>query len=468
MLQKIIIQNYKIFQDFTLEFNPDVNIIVGDNEAGKSTLLEAVNLALTGRLLGKSLQGELSPHLFNQNASKQYLTKLSAGENPTPPEIVIDLFLASSVETARLKGTNNAFKEDVPGVRLRMAFNEEFAAEYLLFTEEGNASSIPVEYYSVEWVDFSGSAITQRSVPIFASVINAARIRLQSGADYYLQKIISGTLSDNQRVQLMRAYRDMKVAFSDDASISEINKALNLAKGEVSDKSLSLSVDHSPQAGWESGLVPHLDELPFTFVGAGEQSMLKILLAINRKIEESHVILVEEPENHLSFSSLNKLVTRLSHFSALVAVTRRVRAVRWRGPRLRRNGVSRRGVRELGWSIGGANNSPPLKTECSADAPAVHLTGRAHTCPVPAAEVFHRTDFHYLHHAGGGPVRPARDPHRVRDAHRRRPGTGVAPHPCAPVLLRRSLGSGPARPGCRGIDCGPTSSAGIRDHGRGR
>ncbi|GAA2489593.1 class I SAM-dependent DNA methyltransferase [Nocardia seriolae] len=159
---------------------------------------------------------------------------------------------------------------------------------------------------------------------------------------------------------------------------------------------------------------------------------------------------------------------RLSHFSALVAVTRRVRAVRWRGPRLRRNGVSRRGVRELGWSIGGANNSPPLKTECSADAPAVHLTGRAHTCPVPAAEVFHRTDFHYLHHAGGGPVRPARDPHRVRDAHRRRPGTGVAPHPCAPVLLRRSLGSGPARPGCRGIDCGPTSSAGIRDHGRGR
>ncbi|MTK44107.1 FAD-binding oxidoreductase, partial [Nocardia seriolae] len=130
-------------------------------------------------------------------------------------------------------------------------------------------------------------------------------------------------------------------------------------------------------------------------------------------------------------------VSRLSHFSALVAVTRRVRAVRSRGPRLRRNGVSRRGVRELGWSIGGANNSPPLKTECSADAPAVHLTGRAHTCPVPAAEVFHRTDFHYLHHAGGGPVRPARDPHRVRDAHRRRPGTGVAPHPCAPVLLRR-------------------------------
>ena len=42
-----------------------MNIIVGDNDCGKSTLLEAVSLALTGQLRGKLLALELSLYLFN-------------------------------------------------------------------------------------------------------------------------------------------------------------------------------------------------------------------------------------------------------------------------------------------------------------------------------------------------------------------------------------------------------------------
>ena len=40
MIKKIFIQNYKIFEQFDLELNSDLNIIVGDNEVGKSTILE--------------------------------------------------------------------------------------------------------------------------------------------------------------------------------------------------------------------------------------------------------------------------------------------------------------------------------------------------------------------------------------------------------------------------------------------
>jgi predicted ATP-dependent endonuclease of OLD family len=57
--------------------------------------------------------------------------------------------------------------------------------------------------------------------------------------------------------------------------------------------------------------VPHLDELPFQLVGKGEQNALKIMLALERQAEESHIILIEEPENHLSFSSMNMLVTKI-------------------------------------------------------------------------------------------------------------------------------------------------------------
>jgi putative ATP-dependent endonuclease of OLD family len=75
---------------------------------------------------------------------------------------------------------------------------------------------------------------------------------------------------------------------------------------------LSLSIDISHRAMWERSLVPHLNDLPFQFVGSGEQSSLKIMLALNQKVEDGHIILVEEPENHLSFSSLNILMEKIS------------------------------------------------------------------------------------------------------------------------------------------------------------
>ncbi|AHC24712.1 MULTISPECIES: ATP-dependent nuclease [Mycobacteriaceae] len=311
MLQRIVIKNFKSYETFGLDFNEDINIIVGDNEAGKSTLLEAINLVLTGRVAGRPIQSEISPHLFNQSAAQQYLKAVNAGSNPMQPEIIVDLFLKKDPETAHLTGTNNLEKIDKPGIRLRIAYNDEYAEEYSAFIAAKTASTIPVEYYKVEWLAFSGNPITQRGIPVAASMINAANIRLQNGADYYLQKIIKGHLTDQQRTELSRAYRDLKQTFAANDSISAINDILDQAKGDVSDKTFKLGIDVSQQSGWESGLVPHLDDLPFTMIGSGEQNTMKILLAINRRLEESHAILIEEPENHLSYATLNKLISKI-------------------------------------------------------------------------------------------------------------------------------------------------------------
>ena len=73
MIQKIRIQNFKIFTDFCLNLNDDLNIIVGDNEAGKSTILEAINLALTKKLNGRPVEYELSPYLFNKSCTTEFL-----------------------------------------------------------------------------------------------------------------------------------------------------------------------------------------------------------------------------------------------------------------------------------------------------------------------------------------------------------------------------------------------------------
>lgn len=127
MLTKIRIQNYRVFESFELSFTDGLNILVGNNDTGKSTLLEAVNLALTARVRGRLLATELSPHHFNQNATHRYIADLAAGGNPTPPEIVIDLYLEDGEGTAALKGSNNGTLENEPGLRLRVTFREEFA-----------------------------------------------------------------------------------------------------------------------------------------------------------------------------------------------------------------------------------------------------------------------------------------------------------------------------------------------------
>jgi putative ATP-dependent endonuclease of the OLD family len=313
MLTKIHIQNYRAFKDFTLDFSDGLNVIVGDNDAGKSTLLEAVNLALTSRLRGRFLASELSPHLFNQETAASYVAAVAEGGNPAPPEILIDLYLEDSDDTAFLKGTNNGSLENVPGLRLRVAFWEEFADEYANFiatTEQ--LTLVPTEYYRVEWLSFAGNPVTARSVPASASLIDATAIRLQSGTDHYLQQIITDHLDLKQRVEIARAYRSLRETFTGNTAIAAINVELAATQEGLTDRDLSLAIDISQRASWESNLVPHLDDLPCQFVGGGAQNMLKVLLALNRTADACHVVLIEEPENHQSPASLNTLVAKIA------------------------------------------------------------------------------------------------------------------------------------------------------------
>ncbi|EKN5948096.1 ATP-dependent endonuclease, partial [Yersinia enterocolitica] len=65
-IEKLTIKNYKGFHgEFSLLLNSGINLIVGDNEAGKSTILEAINIALTGVLNGRYLKNEINQYLFN-------------------------------------------------------------------------------------------------------------------------------------------------------------------------------------------------------------------------------------------------------------------------------------------------------------------------------------------------------------------------------------------------------------------
>jgi len=314
MIKKIFIQNYKIFSRFDLELNSDLNIIVGDNEVGKSTILEGINLALTKRLNGRYAEYELTPYLFNRKCVDEYLKSIEEGNLSQLPKIIIELYFDENTELESLRGSMNTKKEDCIGIKLEIVFDEDYKEEYeKLLKKRSEIKLIPAEFYKVQWYSFANKSITLRSLPVRLSYIDATTIRLQSGADYYLQDIIKTDLDAKERVELNLAYRKLKELFSNQESIMGINNKLTNKKGAITDKSFSISIDISQKSNWETNLVPYLDDLPFQLIGGGEQSALKIMLALERKAEESNIILIEEPENHLSFSSMNILLEKIEN-----------------------------------------------------------------------------------------------------------------------------------------------------------
>lgn len=316
MIRKIVLKNFKRFQDATIQFTPGLNMIVGDNESGKSTLLEAINLGLTKRTNGRFFESELSHHFITRSTVVAFLSEVQAGKAPKPPEILIEVYLDKATAPPRLMGENNSLREDTPGYRLRAGLDPDFDAEYQAFlSDPTKVTTVPTEFYRIDWTTFQGQPVNVRAVDVKTSLIDASRIRLSSGADYHLQRIINDTIDSKERAQLSRAFRFHLETFSSHTSITAINTSLTSGSATITAKSFSMEIDTSGTNGWESALGPHLDNLPLHFAGSGEQARLKILLALARKASECHVILVEEPENHLSFSSLNALVERIENNS---------------------------------------------------------------------------------------------------------------------------------------------------------
>lgn len=315
-IKRIIIENFKCFEGrFDLRLNKGLNILVGDNESGKSTVLEAMHLALSGWIYGKYLKTELTQSLFNKQVVDNYLGCLKTDDSLPPPYILIELYFEIEENDslkALFEGNGNSLKKKACGIQFKISFNEQYRGDYnILVKGVDEITSLPIEYYDFSWSSFArDDRITPKTIPIKSALIDSSNNRYQSGSDVYVSRIIRELLTDDHKVKISQAHRKLKDLFARDPAIIEVNEELK--QKEISSKTVELSVDLSTKSAWETSLITYLDDIPFNFIGKGEQCLVKTKLALShKKSQEANILLLEEPENHLSHSKLNRLINHI-------------------------------------------------------------------------------------------------------------------------------------------------------------
>jgi putative ATP-dependent endonuclease of OLD family len=314
MIERVIIDGYRLFDRLDLEPNPGMNIIVGDNESGKSTMLEALSLALTGRVNGRWAREELNPFWFNRARVANYFARYGKPDSLAPPVVLIELYLDNGIDDLQpLRGIHNSRRCDCPGIRLRIGPSDEYATEFKAYMDAGAPAVLPVEFYEVDWRDFSDRSLSQRPKALATSFIDSRTIRSTSGVDHHTKEMLSEYLDPKERAKISLAHRRSKQQITDDA-LAGVNGRIAVANRELHDRPIGLQMDQSSRTSWETGVVPQVDDVPFAMSGQGQQAAVKVALAMNRTA--STFVLIEEPENHLSHTNLSKLVARIDALAA--------------------------------------------------------------------------------------------------------------------------------------------------------
>lgn len=312
-IREVNIENFKCFKGkFNLKLEENLNIIVGDNEAGKSTILEAIHLVLTGILNGKYLRNELTEDLFNNEVVAEYIANAN-NTSAIPPHILIEVFIGGD-DLPEFEGDGNSKKQKDCGISLKIAFNNKYDPEYAELVKTGNITTIPIEYYDIEWNSCARDNITNSmSIPIKSAFIDSSNYRYQNGSDICISHIIKNHLSDEEMVGISQVHRGIRDFFMNQPIVKEVNEKIKTATN-LSNKEIKLSINLPPKNAWETNLVTYLDNVPFQQIGKGEQCVIKTKLALSRKkSQEANLILMEEPENHLSHTKLNQLTSDIKN-----------------------------------------------------------------------------------------------------------------------------------------------------------
>lgn len=314
IINKLKIQNYKLFKSKTIEFNDNINILVGNNDAGKSTILEMISIVTTGKLNGIAIDRIINVSFFNNDIRNEYIQSLLSKEFIEPPKIIIEAYCKNDGQNLEHKGTNNYLGEDSLGIAFCYEFDHEhFSSIYKDQISRGEINDIPIEYYKISFKSFNGTTdLLYKNLPFKVLMIDTTKKDYSNLVNGFINSNISEYLSDEEQVNLKSEYRKNYQNFKNLPAIQALNEKLN-ENTFINNKNISINMKDFNLNKWKDDMSISIDNIPFENVGFGTQNSIKVELALSNSNENVTTILIEEPENNLSYSNMNKLVYNIEN-----------------------------------------------------------------------------------------------------------------------------------------------------------
>lgn len=310
MIKKLLIKNFKSVKEVTIELNPKINIFVGENDSGKSTILEALSIITTGRLHFYPFERQIKANLFNVDIRREYIKEIAEGKNPEPPKIIIEAYLDDNIDP-KISGKNNEQHENVPGIRMVVEMDREYSEVYKQMLSSNSVYDIPVELYKVSYNYFSGSEkVIFRFSPLKSVFIDAAHKDYSYVVDKFINTSINDILDQQDKIELSREYRNARYKFKEAEQVKKLNKEV-AEKNKFDDRKVSIDLNETRVDSWIEQMTVVVEDTPFEYVGFGTQNTIKSELALENSADKINIIIMEEPENNLSYTNMAKLIERV-------------------------------------------------------------------------------------------------------------------------------------------------------------
>lgn len=312
-IKKLLIKNYKIFDEITIDnMNKNMNIFIGQNNSGKTTILEAIQLVLTSKLNGYSIMQRITCDWFNKTCREKYIKEIAQGEQKAfPPEILIEAYFfddeSNESSIKKTKGTNNSLKEDSLGIGIKIKLDEEYNEIYYEYVRENKISDIPIELYQVEWKAFSGSDIKlYKAFSNKVGIIDTTKKDFYLNTNKFLPNGISNLLDDTSNKKIELEYKNMKDKFNKD-----IIRIIPIEQDLQNESNIKFNLKEDNVGKWNDELSLIINGMPFECNGIGNQNLIKSELFVKQN-KDINILLVEEPENNLTYTNMHKFINILS------------------------------------------------------------------------------------------------------------------------------------------------------------
>ena len=295
-IKSLHIEGFKKFTTLDVQFNEHMNILVGENEAGKSTIIDAIKTVLNQQY--RNVDKSVLRDLFNTKMVAEFRNSPSV---KTLPRILIEIELSLDPKQknadyfygevyGKLKTQDEKF-----GIRFECKFDEELGAGLEQSISEGK---IPYEYYTLTWKTFANRQYQMIKRPLQFLSIDTTNSAVVPSFNYYNRALFASKYDEETKIKAKNDFREKLQEAFDSVELPPIS---DNRKFGVDSKKVVL----------ETILSVYENSVALENRGSGMESLIKTQIALDKK-NRLDVIIMEEPENHLCFSTLRKMLQEIS------------------------------------------------------------------------------------------------------------------------------------------------------------